>query len=54
MALARIPLGHNIGSRDGTLSKDSKVGNALIEVEKKESISIVKRPGLKTYQTVTA
>jgi len=51
MAVSRIPLGHNIGSRDGTLDKDSKVGNAIIEVEKKESISIVKRPGLLTYQT---
>lgn len=51
MAISRIPLGHNIGSRDGTLDKDSKVGNAIIEVEKKESVSIVKRPGLKTYQT---
>jgi hypothetical protein len=44
-------MGHNIGSRDGTLKKDSKVGNAIIEVEKKESISIVKRPGLLTYST---
>ena len=51
MPVSRIPLGHNIGSRDGTLDKDSKVGNAIIEVEKKESLSIVKRPGLKTYQT---
>ena len=44
-------MGHNIGSRDGTLNKDSKVGNAIIEIEKKESTSIVKRPGLLTYQT---
>jgi hypothetical protein len=51
MPVSRIPLGHNIGSRDGTLDKDSKVGNAIIEIEKKESTSIVKRPGLKTYQT---
>ena len=51
MPVSRIPLGHNIGTRDGTLDKDSKVGNAIIEVEKKESLSIVKRPGLKTYQT---
>jgi len=51
MAISRIPLGHNIGSRDGTLDKDSKVGNAIIEIEKKESTSIVKRPGLLTYQT---
>jgi hypothetical protein len=51
MAVSRIPMGHNIGSRDGTLNKDSKVGNAIIEVEKKESISIIKRPGLKTYST---
>ena len=51
MPVSRIPLGHNIGSRDGTLDKDSKVGNAIIEVEKKESLSIVKRPGLLTYST---
>ena len=51
MAISRIPLGHNIGSRDGTLNKDSKVGNAIIEIEKKESTAIVKRPGLLTYQT---
>jgi hypothetical protein len=51
MPITRIPLGHNIGSRNGTLDKDSKVGNAIIEVSKKESISIVKRPGLLTYQT---
>jgi hypothetical protein len=51
MAISRIPCGHNIGSRDGTLDKDSKVGNAIIEIEKKESTAIVKRPGLKTYQT---
>ena len=54
MATSRIPLAHNIGSRDGTLNKDSKLGNAIIEVEKKESIAAVKRPGLKTYQTLTA
>ena len=54
MAISRIPLAHNIGSRDGTLNKDSKLGNAIIEVEKKESIAAVKRPGLKTYQTLTA
>jgi hypothetical protein len=51
MAISRIPCGHNIGSRDGTLDKDSKVGNAIIEIEKKESTAIVKRPGLLTYQT---
>jgi len=54
MATSRIPLAHNIGSRDGTLNKDSKLGNAIIEVEKKESIAAVKRPGLKSYQTLTA
>jgi len=53
MPVSRIPTGHNIGSRDGTLAKDSKVGNAIIEVEKKESVSIVKRPGLKVYSTPT-
>ena len=46
MAVSRVPIGHNIGSRDGTLNKDSKVGNAIIEIEKKESSAIVKRPGL--------
>ena len=51
MAISRVPCGHNIGSRDGTLNKDSKVGNAIIEIEKKESSAIVKRPGLLTYQT---
>ena len=51
MPVSRIPLGHNITTRDGTLNKDSKVGNAIIEVEKKESLSIVKRPGLKNYQS---
>ena len=34
MPLKRIPLGHNIGSRNGTLDKDSKLGNAIIEIEK--------------------
>jgi len=52
MPLTRVPLGHNIGSRDGTLNKDSKLGNAIIEVEKSESLSIVKRPGLVEYQSV--
>jgi len=51
MAISRVPCGHNIGTRDGTLNKDSKVGNAIIEIEKKESSAIVKRPGLLTYQT---
>ena len=41
MPVSRIPLAHNIGSRDGTLNKDSKLGNAIIEVEKKESIAAV-------------
>lgn len=54
MTVTRVPLGHNIGTRDGTLEQDSKLGNAIIEVEKKESLSIVKRPGLKTYETLTA
>ena len=51
MAISRVPMGHNIGTRDGTLNKDSKVGNAIIEIEKKESSAIVKRPGLLSYQT---
>jgi hypothetical protein len=54
MPITRVPLGHNIGSRNGTLDKDSKVGNAIIEVEKSESISIVKRPGLSQLQSVGA
>lgn len=52
MPVSRIPLGHNIGTRDGTLEKDAKLGNAVIEVEKSESISIIKRPGLEEYQAV--
>lgn len=52
MPLTRVPLGHNIGSRNGTLDKDSKLGNAIIEVEKSESLSIVKRPGMVEYQSV--
>ena len=52
MPVTRVPLGHNIGTRDGTLTKDSKLGNALIEIEKKETLSIVKRPGLTSYQSV--
>ena len=54
MPVQRVPLAHNIGSRDGTLNKDAKLGNAVIEVEKGETISLVKRPGLSTYQTSTA
>ena len=54
MPLTRVPLGHNIGSRNGTLDKDSKLGNAIIEVEKSESLSIVKRPGMVEYQSVGA
>lgn len=54
MPLTRVPLGHNIGSRNGTLDKDSKLGNAIIEIEKSESISIVKRPGMVEYQSVGA
>ena len=54
MPLTRVPLGHNIGSRNGTLDKDSKVGNAIIEVEKSESLSVVKRPGMVEYQDVGA
>ena len=52
MPTQRIPLGHNIGTRDGTLTKDAKLGNAIIEVSKGENVSIVKRPGLTTYQTL--
>jgi len=51
MPIIRVPLGHNIGTRDGTLTKDAKLGNAVIEIEKSESTAIVKRPGLSTYQT---
>jgi hypothetical protein len=54
MPLVRVPLGHNIGSRNGTLDKDSKLGNAIIEIEKSESMSIVKRPGMVEYQSVGA
>lgn len=54
MPITRVPLGHNIGSRNGTLDKDSKVGNAIIEVEKGESLSVVKRPGMVEYQSVGA
>jgi phage protein U len=54
MPITRVPLGHNIGSRNGTLDKDSKLGNAIIEVEKSESLSIVKRPGMVQYQSVGA
>lgn len=54
MPITRVPLGHNIGSRNGTLDKDPKLGNAVIEVEKGESMSIVKRPGLVQYQSVGA
>jgi len=54
MPITRVPLGHNIGSRNGALDKDPKLGNAIIEVEKSESISIVKRPGMVEYQSVTA
>lgn len=50
MPTVRIALGHNIGTRDGTLEKDAKLGNAVIEVEKGENISIVKRPGLSLFQ----
>ena len=50
MPISRIPLGHNIATRDGTLTKDAKLGNALIEVEKGENISIVKRPGMVVEQ----
>ena len=32
MPTQRLPLAHNIATRDGTLSKDAKVGNAFIEV----------------------
>lgn len=52
MAISRVPLGHNIGTRDGTLTKDAKLGNALIEIDKGESVSIIKRPGLSQYQAV--
>jgi hypothetical protein len=54
MPATRIPLPHNIASRDGTLQKDAKVGNAIIELDKKDGNSIIKRPGLTTYQTLTA
>ena len=47
-------LAHNIATRDGTLTKDAKLGNAIIEVAKGENVSVVKRPGLTPYQSVTA
>jgi len=52
MPVSRISLAHNIGTRDGTLEKDSKVGNAILESKTKESLYILKRPGLSTYQTL--
>jgi len=54
MPIIRVPIGHNISTRDGTLTKDAKSGNAVIEIEKGESTAIVKRPGLSTNQTLTA
>lgn len=54
MPVTRVPIAHNIATRDGTLTKDSKLGNAIIEVAKGENVSIVKRPGLTPYQTKTA
>ena len=54
MPTQRLPLAHNIATRDGTLNKDAKVGNAFIEVSQGENVAIVKRPGLVTYQSATA
>ena len=54
MPTQRLPLAHNIATRDGTLQKDAKVGNAFIEVDRGENVAIVKRPGLVTYQSATA
>ena len=54
MPTQRLPLAHNIATRDGTLQKDAKVGNAFIEIDRGENVAIVKRPGLVTYQSATA
>lgn len=54
MPYNRVPLPHNIASRDGTLNKDAKLGNCVIEVTKGENVSAIKRPGLSVISTVTA
>lgn len=53
MPTSRINLPHNIATRDGTLEKDAKLGNAIIEVAKSEYVSLIKRPGLSVLETVT-
>lgn len=44
-----LPLAHTIGTRDGSLTKDSKLVNCLVELEG-ESATVLKRPGLSLVQ----
>ena len=44
-----LPLAHTIGTRDGTLTKDSKLVNCLVEIEG-QTATILKRPGLTLIQ----
>lgn len=44
-----LPLAHTIGTRDGTLTQDSKLVNCLVEIEG-QTATILKRPGLTLTQ----
>lgn len=44
-----LPLAHTIGTRDGTLAKDCKLVNCLVEIEG-QTATILKRPGMVLVQ----
>lgn len=48
-----LPLAHTLGTRDGTLTKDCKLVNCLVEVEG-DTATILKRPGLALVQELGA
>lgn len=53
MTIERLPLAYDISTRDGTLSKDSKIVNAYVETIG-QNRHIIKRPGLGTLTTLPA
>lgn len=48
MPKARIPMAQQISTRDGTLSKDAKLVNCMVE-KSGEKVVVTKRPGMYTF-----
>jgi hypothetical protein len=48
-----MPLAHPLGTRDGTLSKDAKLVNCLVE-RSEAGMEVLKRPGMSSYAAHSA